>query len=121
MPARFLRLSLGLLFLFGSTASAATFNNQMVTTWAPSGCTIPISVSTFLTTNNTVYLFFKATVTTSDHLNVDWVAPNNSILSGGSWGGTSGSKCFVGASLTIINLPITELGNWRVRVWDNGT
>jgi len=102
---------------------AITYSNQMMTTWAPaaSGCTIPASMSTFLTTNNTIYLFFTASVTTSDHLSFDLVAPDNTILTGGSWGTTSGNnKCFTGAKLSVGNLPTTRLGSWRARVWNNG-
>ena len=114
-----------LLFLssLASTAYGATYNNQRVTTAAPpaTGCVVPPAVSSFLTTDNTIYLYFEAAVTTSDNLTNDWLGPNGTKVAGGSWDPGSGNYCFTGASLNIANTPANLLGSWQARVFDNGT
>lgn len=111
-----------LLVSLTSTVAGATFSNQRVTTSAPSnsGCTIPPSVSTFPTTDNTVYLYFEGVVGTGDYLTNDWIAPDGTNLSGGGWNPVSGNYCFTGASLTITGTSSNRLGNWQGRVLDNG-
>ena len=98
----------------------ASYTNQRVTTAAPplSGCVVPLPVQSFLTTNNTVYLYFDAEVTSTDALALEWDGPGNAVLPGGNWGQPSGSYCFTG-SLTITNTPSNLLGSWQVRVLDN--
>jgi uncharacterized protein (TIGR03437 family) len=67
-------------------------------------------------------LFFDATVTTSDSLNNDWLAPDGTVVAGTGWGPVSGEYCFDNApSLAISNLPTSQIGAWHARVWDNGT
>ena len=55
---------------------------KVVTTQAPAstGCTRPPPATSFLTTSNTIYLYFEATVTTSDSLSNDWLAPDNTVV-----------------------------------------
>lgn len=105
-----------------TVATAASVNNQRVTTQAPpsSGCVVPPGTPSLLTSDGTVYLYFESTVTNSDALRNDWIAPDGSLISGGNWGISAGSYCFIGASLGISNLPPQLLGNWQARVWDNG-
>jgi len=78
-------------------------------------------VSSFLTTNNNVYLYFSAIVTVSDSLRNDWVAPDGSTIAGSTWPRMSGIQCFGTHSLTIANLPTTtaRLGIWQARVYNN--
>jgi uncharacterized protein (TIGR03437 family) len=81
----------------------------------------PAAATSFLTTNNTVYLYFEATITTSDSLTSNWLAPDGTVvLDGAPWTPGSGSFCFPGASLSIGNLPTSQLGSWQARVYDNG-
>jgi len=113
---------LALLLLAAAPIFGLTYNNQRVTTQVPpaSGCVLPPSFPSFLTTNNTVYLYFSAIVTTSDSLSSDWRAPDGTVTSSGTWTRVSGSYCFPNHSLSITNLPSSRLGTWQARVWDNG-
>jgi uncharacterized protein (TIGR03437 family) len=99
------------------------FSHQVVTTQAPAstGCVQPTAATSFLTTDNTVYLYFEATVTTSDSLTNNWLAPDGTVVAGIGWASNSGHFCFPGASLSISSLPISQLGSWQARVYDNGT
>jgi uncharacterized protein (TIGR03437 family) len=107
----------------GAPAWGATFSGQVVTTSPPSasGCTTPPSVTAFLTTQSTVYLYFVATTAATDSLTDSWVAPNGVVVSTASWNAVSGTFCFTGANLNISNLPASQLGAWKVEVFDNGT
>ena len=113
----------GLLFAT-SPAYAITYSGQRVTKVDPtqsSTCIDPPGAQSFVTTDNTVYLYFYATVASSDGLTNDWVGPDGTTIAGGSWGsGSSGSFCFTGPSLTITNTPANRLGPWTARVWNNG-
>jgi uncharacterized protein (TIGR03437 family) len=73
-----------------------------------------------LTTDNTVYLYFEAIVTTSDTLANNWLAPDGTVVAASYWNSSSGNFCFNGASLSISNLPASQLGSWQARVYDNG-
>lgn len=100
------------------------FSNQEVTTTAPpaSGCSTPPALTSFLTTDGTVYLYFNATVSGSDHITADWLAPNGDVLPANDWGTlAAGSYCFVGAALDISNPKPGHFGAWQARVYDNGT
>jgi Bacterial Ig-like domain (group 2)/Divergent InlB B-repeat domain len=110
------------LLLLCPAANAITFSNQTVTTQAPppTGCTVPTAKSSFSTTDGTVYLYFEATVSSSDALTNDWLAPDGSSVSPASWDSDSGDFCFTGGSVFIGNLPPSQLGAWRARVFDNG-
>jgi hypothetical protein len=111
-------------FSFSLPTSGATFSGERVTKTNPtltSGCIDPPSASSFVTADNTVYLYFYATVSGNDNLSIDWVGPDSVVRPAGNWGSLSGSYCFVGPSLTITNTPANLLGQWRARVWDNGT
>jgi hypothetical protein len=106
-------------------SSLPVFSNQVVTTQAPpsTGCLLPTAATSFLTTDNTVYLYFEATAATSDSLTGNWLAPDNTVVGSFNWNSNSGSLCFVtalGTSLSIGNLPTSQLGSWQARVYDNG-
>src|SRR5579864_5224041 len=105
-----------------TVATAATVNNPRVTTQAPpsSGCIVPPNVPSFLTSDGTVYLYFEASITSGEALTNDWLAPDGTVFTGGTWNPGAGSYCFVGASLTISATPVNLLGPWKARVWDNG-
>ena len=116
-------ISSPLLFNVAAIAVLASFANQSVTTQAPSpssGCVAPTAVTSFLTTNNTVYLYFEATVTMNDSLSSNWLAPDGTEITGSRGIPYSGTYCFNGASLNISNLPAAKLGAWQAQVYDNG-
>ncbi len=96
--------------------------NQRVTTQVPpaTGCIVPPAANSFVTTNSKVYLYFEATVTPSDILSNDWLAPDGTVIDDGPWPAESGNYCFPGAYLSVSNLPANQLGTWQARVWDNG-
>jgi pseudomonalisin len=106
----------------GSQGSSLSIADQRVTSTAPpaSGCSIPPSVSSFLTTDSTVYLYFQATVTANDSLSIAWLGPGNTLMNSGGWGSVSGTYCFIGAALDVSNTPSQLLGNWQALVYDNG-
>jgi hypothetical protein len=107
---------------FSVQPSPISFHNQVVTTQAPVGssCSRPPAVTSFLTTNNTVYLYFEASLVSGDLLSSDWLAPDNSVVPETTWKSSSGTFCFTQASLAIGQLPASKLGLWQARVYDNG-
>jgi uncharacterized protein (TIGR03437 family) len=104
------------------TASGTGFSNQRVTKDSPpvSGCTTPTAASSFSTQDQTVYLWFNATVTSSDELTSNWLAPDGAVIAGKTWSGNQGSFCFSTASLGIGSLPTGRLGSWQARLYDHG-
>ena len=103
----------------------ATFTLQRVTTTPPplTGCgSVPPAVSFFLATD-TVYLYFNATIATSDSLTYDWVTPNGGVVAGSTWPPTSGFLCFDNArSLVLNSLGLSQVnGVWQARVFDRGS
>jgi hypothetical protein len=100
------------------------FFGLMVTKSAPpsdGSCGNPVGASAFLTSDAMVYLYFTATVSQVDNLSNDWVAPDGSVIQGGTWGTGNGNFCFTGASLEIDQTPPSRLGAWQARVYDNGS
>lgn len=106
-----------------ATPPSVNFTDQRVTTQAPpaAGCVVPGAVTSFPTSDATVYLYFAATVTAGDTLSNDWLAPDGTKVTGDSWSPEAGDFCFTGASLTIGGLAASKLGSWQARVYDNGT
>ncbi|MCU1336526.1 MAG: peptidase and in, kexin, sedolisin [Bryobacterales bacterium] len=105
-------------------STSAVFSKQRITTQAPGpGCPDPPAATTVSTTASAVYLYFSATVSASDSLSYDWIAPMGSVLQGfgGSWGQTTGTTCFGGAKLTIKDIPFSPVGSWQVRVFNKGS
>ena len=96
-------------------------SNAMVTTQLPSGsgCPVPTPAASFLTTDNTVYLFFEATVQSGDVLSNKWIGPGGVVGHIGGWNASPGSYCFT-SQLSIRNLPSSLLGAWRVELYDRG-
>ena len=109
-------------FTVSAPAVTISYTDQRVSTQAPpvTGCVVPPAVTSFLTTQNTVYLFFEATTTASDALTVQWIAPGGGVAQSGSWVSETGNNCYLD-SFTISNLPASQLGSWSVQVYDNGT
>ena len=107
-------------FRIGS--SVLNFTSQRVTTAAPSSssCAVPPSVTSFTPADRTVFLYFVATVSSTDTLNVAWVRPDNIPLVGDGWPNSSGTYCFSGG-LNITNSTNGDFGNWQARVYNNGT
>jgi uncharacterized protein (TIGR03437 family) len=76
-------------------------------------------VTSFFTTDAAVYLYFNATETLSDNLTSDWLAPDGTVMPGGTFHTNSGSSCY-DTSLPIVNVPASRLGIWQARIYDNG-
>ena len=104
-------------------AEGATLSNQRLTKDAPpqQGCVTPNPVTTFIApSDGTAYLWFDATVTTSDHITNQWIQPDGQVYTSGGWPTLSGTYCFIGASLNLATLPSSLFGSWQARVLDNG-
>ncbi len=102
--------------------SALSLTNITLSTVAPpaTGCTVPPASNSFLTSDGTVYLYFQATVSVSDHLSASWLAPDGTVVDTASWTTSTGSLCFKGAKLDIAS-QTGHLGIWRVSISDNGS
>jgi hypothetical protein len=101
---------------FGTTVS-----DQRVTTTAPppSGCIPPPSQTSF-SISDTIFLYFSAKISTNNLLTYDWVAPDGSNTSGGSWPVASGFFCFPTAFLPMASVGFNPVGTWQVRLFDHG-
>ena len=102
------------------------YTNQLVTTTAPpaSGrCVIPPATPT-VTVNDTVYLYFSAVVTSLDLFTDDWLAPNGVVIPGDAWPPLSSGVenfCFPDSNLPMQGALFNTVGNWQVRVYDQGS
>jgi uncharacterized protein (TIGR03437 family) len=109
-----------------STAAPFTITNfsfQRVSTQAPpadGSCVAPPPVTSFSTTDNTVYLYFFGIVAADDSLKADWIGPDGTISTVGPWPSATGPHCFDSRNLSIGNLPASRFGSWQVRVSNNG-
>jgi hypothetical protein len=105
-----------------TSGSGATYTDKIVSKTNPGGtCSNPPPATSFVTTDNTVYLYFLGTTTLSDQLSSDWLAPDGTVVSGAKWNPNNpATYCFVGASLSIVTLPASQLGAWQARIYDNG-
>lgn len=108
----------------GASTGIPVVTNLEVTKVAPpaSGCpAVPPASTSFLTTDNLVYLYFGATVTSSDNLSISWLAPNGDVVVGFTWGTQiPGTYCFDNSTpLNISNQPPAHLGAWQARIYDN--
>ncbi len=105
-----------------ASGSGGNVNRAIVSKTNPGGvCSDPPSDRVFLTTDNTVYLYFYAVTAASDQITSNWLAPEGTVISGPSWSNNSGTYCYPGASLSISNLPSRQLGSWTARVYENGS
>jgi uncharacterized protein (TIGR03437 family) len=106
--------------LYAQNGTAITITNERVTVeTSTSTCRVPAAINSLLTTDNIVYLYFEANLTPSDNLTSDWLAPDGSVIKGGSWTHKAGAFCFTGVSLMITDTPKNRLGKWQARVYDN--
>lgn len=112
----------------GSTATTtisvigASISNLRVSTVAPpqTGCpAFPPALTSFLTTDNNVYLWFNTNTSSVDNLTSDWIAPNGTVVPGNAWAAQTGTFCDYGPRLNISNLPTSQLGTWEARIYDN--
>lgn len=106
--------------LFSDTG--ISIGNQRTTTMAPpaTGCTLPDSVTAFLKSDKTVYLYLDGVATRNLTLSSDWRAPDGAVIPGVTWEVTAGSHCFTGSSLPIGSLPQSRLGSWTARFYADG-
>jgi hypothetical protein len=113
--------------LFAITASQLfLYTNPQVTTTPPpaSGkCVIPPSTPT-VTVNDTVYLYFTAIVTPVDLFTDEWLAPNGVVIPGDAWPPLSSgiaNFCFPDSNLPLQGALFNTVGNWQIRVYDQGS
>lgn len=99
-----------------------SIGNQRTTTMAPpaTSCTLPDSVTAFLKSDTTVYLYLDGVASRNLTLSSDWRAPDGAVIPGVTWEVTAGSHCFTGSSLPIGSLPQARLGSWTARVYADG-
>jgi hypothetical protein len=107
------------------TSLGAQVTTPIVSTTAASGsgCTIPSSATT-VSSAHTVYLYFQAIVSTRDYLIADWVQPDGTVVSAGTYTSSpvSGNYCFTGAYLNLSDFgDFIQTGVWHARVFDQGT
>jgi hypothetical protein len=100
-----------------------TVQNTRLSTQAPpsQGCTPPPPATNFQTSQGVVYLYFEATVTASDTVSTDWLAPDGTVLPGNNWPLSTGTFCFDSTSLNVASFSGSRLGSWQARIYDNGT
>jgi uncharacterized protein (TIGR03437 family) len=114
---------LAIILLSAAAAYGATYGNEIISdtnTVLPGlPCYPPTPVTSFLTTQGPVYLYFEAATTLSDRLTSDWLAPDGTAITGDAWQQLSGSYCY-STFLTLGPLPANRLGTWQARVYDNG-
>jgi hypothetical protein len=105
-----------------SGQTSISFSDQRMTTTPPTPpsqpCVLPPAQSSFPTTDNTIYLYFIASVTDADALSMDWIAPNGDVLTGTTWQTGSGKFCY-GAALNISNPKPGHYGAWQAQVHDH--
>ena len=94
--------------------------DQRVTNALSTGCTIPVSKTSFLITDN-VFLFFQARITSNSLLTYDWIGPDGTLVQSGGWPGGSGFFCFPIAFGSMSDLGFNPLGNWQARIFDHGS
>ena len=99
-----------------------SISDQRITSQPPpaAGCTVPPAATSFSTSLKTVYLYFVAVTTATDALSNDWLAPDGTLVAGGTWSPQAGSFCYTSASLAIGSLAGSKLGSWQARIYDNG-
>jgi hypothetical protein len=97
------------------------YSNALLTKSAPpeAPCARPAASNSFLTSDTSVHLYFEALVLPTHRLTSDWVAPDGTVIPGGSWGPKEGFSCYT-AALPLANLPANRLGTWQARAYENG-
>jgi uncharacterized protein (TIGR03437 family) len=104
---------------------AVTVTNQMVTKAVnTSGCSVPTAATAFLTTDQTVYLWFNASgANAGDVSSATWYSPNGAVYTSSSWSpvASAGSWCFWSSVNIAGNPPASTPGSWSVRVFWNGS
>jgi uncharacterized protein (TIGR03437 family) len=117
-------------FLFGLilptlSCLAVTVTSQMVTKSVnTSTCSTPTAVTAFLTTDQTVYLWFSVTgANAGDVPSATWYSPNGAVYASSTWSpvASAGSWCYWAPESIAGNPPASAPGNWSVRVFWNGS
>ncbi len=90
---------------------------------ADSGCQAPEPASVFLPTDREALVWFLVDgAQAGDRVTNQWIAPNGSVQSSGSWSplASGGSWCMWGSLAIAGKPPASTLGNWKARVFWNG-
>jgi uncharacterized protein (TIGR03437 family) len=108
-------------FVVSAASSHSLPYNPVVTKVAPQACTPPPAMSAFVTTDATIYVSFQATMTDNDRLIISWLAPDSNTYQTVYPKLKPGDYCGLSVNFSIANLPVSQLGAWSVRVFDNST
>lgn len=108
-------------FVIAAATAHSLPYNPVVTKVAPQVCTPPPASSAFVTTDATIYVSFQATITDNDRLIISWLAPDSNTYQTFYPKLKPGDYCGLSVNFSIANLPVSQLGAWSVRVFDNGT
>jgi uncharacterized protein (TIGR03437 family) len=118
------RLLLGLVLL-SLPGLALTVTESMVTKAVnTSACTVPVPATTFLTTDQAVWLWFNVTgANAGDVASVTWYSPNGTAYDSGSWSPvpSAGGWCYSWYIAVADSPPASSPGNWSVQVAWNGS
>lgn len=111
-----------MVLLIACPCSGAVISNAMTTTIRPIGCAMPPPVSTFLPTDQQVYVFFRAaSAAVNDQPKVEFYDPGGALVWTGGFTpiSTAGSYCFW-PSLSIAGTPrASNLGMYTVKGYWN--
>jgi uncharacterized protein (TIGR03437 family) len=118
------RLLLGVALL-SFPGLAATLTDHMVTkAVSTSGCTVPAAATAFLTTDQSVWLWFNVTgANAGDVASATWYSPNGAAYNSTSWNplASAGTWCYWSSINVAGYPPASSPGNWSVRVSWNGS
>ena len=123
-PRQLSRLLLGLALL-SFPGLAVTVTDGMVTkVIETSGCSVPVPATAFLTTDQTVWLWFNvAGANAGDAASATWYSPNGTAYKSGNWDpvASKGTWCYWWSIDVAGNPPASSPGNWSVQVFWNGS
>jgi uncharacterized protein (TIGR03437 family) len=124
IPRQSSRLLLGLALL-SFPGLAVTVTDYMVTkAVSTSGCTAPAPATAFLTTDQSVWLWFNVIgANAGDVPSATWYSPNGAAYQSGNWDpvASAGTWCYWWSINVAGNPPASSPGNWSVRVSWNGS
>jgi uncharacterized protein (TIGR03437 family) len=118
------RLLIGLM-LPALSCLAVTVTSQMVAEVVDtSTCSVPTATTTFLTTDQVVYLWFSVTgASAGDVPSATWYGPNGAVYATSSWNSvaSAGSWCFWASMYIAGHSPASMPGTWSVSGAWNGS
>ena len=88
------------------------------------GCIVPTPATSFLTTDQSVWLWFNVTgANAGDVASATWYSPNGAAYSSTTWNplASAGTWCYWSSISVVGYPPASSPGNWSVRVSWNGS